>query len=240
MSLLPDTKEETTMDQPIKRRKLFTDVATLVVGPEKQVFKMHKELLCSVSPYFKAALEGDFKEAQEQKIELAEDDPETIEYFQLWLYMQSILDKEETVSSINWGALIKLYLLGETRLITTLQNQVIDLMIRKMYDGKKLLGHKLKYEVFDKTSPGSPLRKLIAEVSAQIGVLPEWKWSFVDGGEVAQRDFLKDLVLEMYRDRATRQEQDFWKIRCSYHIHAEGEARCSEDTPNPDTVLPRN
>ena len=217
--------------------RLFKDLVTLVVGPEKKPFKVHKGLLCSVSPVFKAALEGDFKEAQEQVIELTEDNSETIEYFQFWLYAQSILDTEERVSSIEWHVLMELYMLGEIRLIASLQNQVIDLMIRKTAISKSLPEHKVMYDIFDKTSPGSPLRKLIVQTSARTGNLSEWEWGFADTSVIAQRDFLKDLVLELYRDRKTKQEQDFWKIRCTYHTHAEGEGRCSEDTPNPDREL---
>ena len=201
---------------------------------------MHKGLLCSVSPYFKAALEGDFKEAQEKVIELTEDDSKTMEYFQFWLYAQSILDKEETVSSIEWDLLVELYVLGEARMIATLQNQVIDLMIRKATKENALPNNETMYDIFGKTCPGSPLRKFIVECSARLCVIPDWTWDFVDGAEKAQRDFLKDLVLEMYIDRAKKQEQDFWKIRCSYHTHAEGDARCSKDTPNPEKVLLRN
>jgi len=241
MSLLTETqKEEKTEGQPITRRKLFTDWATLIVGPEKKVFKMHRGLLCSVSPYFKTALEGDFKEAQEQKIELTEDDCEAMEYFQFWLYTQSILDKEETVSDIEWRILMELYVFGETRLITTLQNQVLDLIIRKVAKGKNLPEHKIMYDIFEKTCPGSSLRNYIVEASARIGNLAVWKWDFVDGEEIAQRDFLKELVVEMYKERTNKGERDFWMNRCSYHIHAEGEPRCSEYTPNPDNVLQKN
>ena len=201
---------------------------------------MHKGLLCSVSPYFRAALESDFKEAQEQVIELTEDDSQTMEYFQFWLYTQSILDKEETVSNISWHFLIELYVLGEIRLIATLQNQVIDLMIRKTIKDNQVPTLKTMYDIFDKTCPGSPLRKLIVDCSARLCNLPTWQWDFIDGTERAQRDFLKDLVVEVYNDRAKKQERDIWKIRCTYHTHAEGEARCSENIPCPDKVLLKN
>ncbi|MCJ1389249.1 hypothetical protein MMC18_002105 [Xylographa bjoerkii] len=201
---------------------------------------MHKGLLCSVSPYFKAALEGAYKEAQEQTIELIEDNAETMEYFQLWLYTQSILDKDDTVSSIEWHILMELYVLGELRLISDLQNQAMDFMIRKAAKTNALPEHKVMYDIFERTCPGSPLRKFIVEASARTSDLPNWKWDFVEGGETAQRDFLKDLVVEIYSDRARKQERNFWKIRCSYHIHREGEPRCPENTPNPDTVLSRS
>ncbi|MCJ1404985.1 hypothetical protein MMC11_008211, partial [Xylographa trunciseda] len=213
---------------------LLNDWATLIVGPEKKTFKMHEGLLCSISPFFKAALEGDFKEAQEHTIELIDDDPEIMEYFQLWLYTQSILDHEETVSDIEWGVLLELYVLREIRLISTLQNQVIDLMIRKLAKANELPGLDMMCGSFARTFPKSSLRKFLIEASARVGTLDEWSWDFTEGNEVAQRDYLNDLVLELYNDRENKQRRDFWKIRCTYHTHAEGEPRCSENTPNPD------
>lgn len=56
---------------------------------------MHKNLLCAVSDYFIAALEGNFKEAAEQKVELLDEDPEVIERFQLWLYTRDVLEEGE-------------------------------------------------------------------------------------------------------------------------------------------------
>ena len=37
-------------------------VVQFTVGPEKQVFHIHKGLLCNAAAYFRAALEGGFKE----------------------------------------------------------------------------------------------------------------------------------------------------------------------------------
>ncbi|MCJ1461297.1 hypothetical protein MMC28_011679 [Mycoblastus sanguinarius] len=40
----------------------FSTIARIIVGPEKQLFQIHKDLLCNVSTYFNAALNGQFKE----------------------------------------------------------------------------------------------------------------------------------------------------------------------------------
>ena len=57
-----------------------------MVGIEEKIFNTHKELLCEVSSYFKAALEGQFQEAETQTIKMVDEDAATFEYFQLWLY----------------------------------------------------------------------------------------------------------------------------------------------------------
>ena len=58
----------------------------MIVGPDRKVFSLHKRLLCENSEYFKAALEGSFKEATTQSIELLDDKVEIFKVFQHWLY----------------------------------------------------------------------------------------------------------------------------------------------------------
>ncbi|KAK4692430.1 hypothetical protein P7C71_g4777, partial [Lecanoromycetidae sp. Uapishka_2] len=68
-----------------KKRKYdldaFDDIVDIVVGPAKKVFKIHKEILCSASTYFRAALNGGFKEAEEQTVELPDDKVKVFKYF---------------------------------------------------------------------------------------------------------------------------------------------------------------
>lgn len=45
----------------------------LYVGPDREEFKLSKDLLCYVSPFFHAAFKGEFKEGQKQTMELLED-----------------------------------------------------------------------------------------------------------------------------------------------------------------------
>ncbi|KAF2100831.1 hypothetical protein NA57DRAFT_74430 [Rhizodiscina lignyota] len=65
-------------------------MVTIEVGPEKHPFIAHKDLLCYHSPYFRAAFEGSFMEAQQGKITLDEVLPETFGCFLDWLYMGKI------------------------------------------------------------------------------------------------------------------------------------------------------
>lgn len=58
----------------------------ILVGPDEKRFDVHKELLCSVSDFFSAALNGGFKEAATGVVKLPEQDTETFQYFVHWLY----------------------------------------------------------------------------------------------------------------------------------------------------------
>lgn len=63
-----------------------TDIVTLYVGENRTKFTVHKGLLTGNSDYFKKALDGPFKEAQENAIHLVEERAGSIEILIGWLY----------------------------------------------------------------------------------------------------------------------------------------------------------
>jgi len=205
---------------------LHGSAASLVVGEEKRVFIVPKELLYSVSEYFKAALEGNFKEATEQKVELPDDDPEVIERVLLWAYTGKILDQGETVDDMSFMNLAGIYVFAESRCVPQLQNDIIDLIIRRSYaTGIDLLDPIEDGNWYTNVSPSSLLRRLAADISADAGKLDSPDWKF----QSYPKDFLIGLIQAFYRIKEEGHVEDFWKIRCDYHIHAEGEPCCPDD-----------
>lgn len=65
----------------------------VIVGPERQHFYLHKVALTEVSPFFTAALDGDFKESKSQTITLPEDPVSAFKPFVKWVYFGQELDK---------------------------------------------------------------------------------------------------------------------------------------------------
>ena len=62
----------------------------IYVGPSKQHFHLHKNLLCSKVDYFRKMFESSFKEGVEQAATLPEDDPNAFALFVQWLYQESL------------------------------------------------------------------------------------------------------------------------------------------------------
>lgn len=62
------------------------EIVYIVVGPKKARFGLHKEHLCAVSPYFRAALKGNFQEAALGEVHLKDTNTTTFELFTEWLY----------------------------------------------------------------------------------------------------------------------------------------------------------
>src|SRR5690606_4839200 len=57
---------------------------TIAAGP--YTFRVHRAVICSQSGYFETLCESEFKEAQERKVELKEDDPEAVRCVIEFLY----------------------------------------------------------------------------------------------------------------------------------------------------------
>lgn len=56
------------------------------MGPKRKEFVVHKALLCHLSPYFRGALNSDFIEAQNNAVELKDEDPACFQYIVAWMY----------------------------------------------------------------------------------------------------------------------------------------------------------
>ncbi|TAQ89871.1 hypothetical protein B7494_g1793 [Chlorociboria aeruginascens] len=77
---------------------LGTEVVTIFVGPERKHYVVHKKLLTSQSEYFDKALNGRFKEAEENCIHLEEDVPAAVALLIGWLYRGVIPGTEKPLS----------------------------------------------------------------------------------------------------------------------------------------------
>ena len=145
------------------------NVKHVFVGEDKASFYVHENILCSASPFFKAAFNGNFKEAAEGDISLPEDDPETFERFLQYLYTKSYnlssyaTDKLEACQRQTWEY-VKLYVFAEKAQVEPLQHHIIRGLFA--LEQKKHTKYPVPYEcikyAYDHTMPGSPLRRILA------------------------------------------------------------------------------
>ncbi|PMD51563.1 uncharacterized protein K444DRAFT_504244, partial [Hyaloscypha bicolor E] len=61
-------------------------IVQIFVGPEKQAFQVHSNLICSVSHFFEKAFNDGCVEGTENKMDLPKDAPKTVLMFVAWLY----------------------------------------------------------------------------------------------------------------------------------------------------------
>lgn len=149
-------------DRLTNLRDDFEKTVIVKVGVEKRPFTVHKGILCKAAPYFRAALEGGFKEAQNHELELSEDDPAVFKHFLLWSYTGEILSPDAELADISYRTLVDLHILGEMRGVPTLRNKVIDILIDKQAQ-KNVIATSQVQHVYDNTSPGCPLRRFFVD-----------------------------------------------------------------------------
>ena len=189
------------------------------VGPKATVFQIHKGLLCKTAPYFKVAFEGQFKEAEEQTLELFDEDTTTFKHFQFWLYTNNIIHKSETVEDVSWQSLISLYIFAEVRDIADLQNAAMDILI-----DKEALEDAIPISEFDRiyeqTHESSPLRRIAIDWLTHVATLVPGRYVEVFHRDTFPKEALIDLVFAQYALRVGEKAliKDFKAVRSDYHV----------------------
>jgi len=70
-------KMQDSLDSPPVDSSLTSPIITLVVGHDQRIFAAHEDVLCR-SPFFSAALKGQWLEAGTKKVELPDEEPEIL------------------------------------------------------------------------------------------------------------------------------------------------------------------
>jgi len=74
-----------------------SETVSVLVGKKRKEFNVHKKLICQASKFFNDAFSGPFKEGQENRMHMPEDDPEVFSCFVDWLYRNPLPVVEDTI-----------------------------------------------------------------------------------------------------------------------------------------------
>jgi hypothetical protein len=118
----------------------FNDPVRIEVGPEdeREVFTIDSEILTSRSLFFRKALSGGFKEAEERVVKLPEDDPEIFGIYLHHLQTNELSVLPDPIPSDDTGdeeqaALINLYILAEKFQDVKSKNAIVRGLITSCY-----------------------------------------------------------------------------------------------------------
>jgi hypothetical protein len=100
---------------------------TIEVGADtkKEIFQVHKDLLCQKAPFFDKMFNGEFREGQIQTAQLPEDDPMIFKIFLAWVY-QGALGVDDYLQTDNDSSHSEVFTFAEKYCITDLADTVID------------------------------------------------------------------------------------------------------------------
>ncbi|THX99244.1 hypothetical protein D6D03_07347 [Aureobasidium pullulans] len=208
-----------TLVAHLVRSDMFRDVVTLVVGDNKKIYVLHKDLLCFYSDYFRAAFNGSFVEAIKRRVELPEVEEKTFEYFQLWLYTRKL-----DFVSMSFSDTTKLWIFGDQHQVPLLQNEAIDGLFAKRII-HRAFSVKVVPLAYQNTFAGSPLRRAVIEIASSVAIqdsphsitkaIYEHLWSV---------ESLIDLVRAVdSRDKDLQQYSLPKRGRCFFHVHGKDE-----------------
>ncbi|KAF2419759.1 hypothetical protein EJ08DRAFT_665833 [Tothia fuscella] len=148
--------------------KSFDTTSTIVVGPTKTEFLVHKDVATQQSPYFAAALNGSFSEGDSQTITLEEVDAKIFEHVVLWLYAGRLEYTEFFFKDgkPTYFTLLDIYSLADRLLIEGLRNAVVDRMAELAEATNSVPTPTDTHILYDSIRENSPLRRLILDLFA--------------------------------------------------------------------------
>ena len=151
----------------------FSDIKTvsLLVGPEKTEFIVHKKIICDASPFFYKAFNSGFREGRKQSMNLPEEGPELVDCLTQWLYapdFQKVRENLPVDTNVHTGE-VDFYLLAEKFGIKKLKDQIIDHLVQYTNDtsvnpaDKRFISFAKMAEIYNHTTPKDGLRKLVLQ-----------------------------------------------------------------------------
>ncbi|KAH3948663.1 hypothetical protein HBH70_071730 [Parastagonospora nodorum] len=212
--------------------------ATIIVGSDQKRFVVHQGLLTHYSEFFRAALTGRFKEAEDKVVKLEDQSPRIFEVFVHWLYYQRFPDAdhndgaeiielfqdeaclEKRYNSV--GTLIKLYVFADRHDVEKLRLATINELFQRVLETVNC-PHPTATSIefaFEHLDVGSPLCHFLADVTCYVDILDP-----LDPDDVNSLPFMRMLWLR-YKEmigKASRNDDELQL--CDYHEHADKEER---------------
>ena len=153
---------------------MLDNLITVVIGPEKKTYTIHKGLLCMYSQYFKAALSNDCIEASTLIFQLDEETPKTFDHFVNWLYTQQVVPHGGSIEAMPWMSLVQLYTFADRRSCIALKNDVMDSLVTKTVKDKMLIDNDSINYIWKNTPLSSKLRPFAVDFWAYCGQLDDF------------------------------------------------------------------
>ena len=194
---------------------------------------MHKELICYHSDFFRATLDGSFNEAENNVVDLPEDDVEVFKDFETWLYTKKLLNvKKVTQKSLH---LIKVFIFADKIRVLGLKNATLDkLRMRATKDHIAPATPDAIHYAWENTAAGSPLRRLLTDIFAY-NVKPESAEEDILAYPI---EFIADVTIVNMRRLPIRLKDEiapFEHDATSYHEH-DSSCSCCSGSRGPETA----
>ena len=154
-------------------------MVAIFVGEDKILFNLPKNILCKHSMFFQKALDGQFKEALDRRMDLPEDDPTAFAYLIQWFYQGKVdvlhdcltlrdKNRDLPIEREACRILFRLHHLSDKLLIKPPLHKGVLMELRVAFEqlqskGLPVITPDLVIDVYQNTIERAALRKLVAQ-----------------------------------------------------------------------------
>ena len=175
---------------------------TLLVGPDKVAFTVHKDLVCAASRYFNSMLNRDDGEHQTELLPL-EKRIEVFDDFVHWLYHDVENESQPYLTgSTQIRHYLDLYVFADRYEVLELKNEILDQLVTTPEIGgtTRLFSETEAYWIYRRLPRGSGLRKLLADVWIDADNRQETRRLMTKNWMSANPELTADLLNSMNRE----------------------------------------
>lgn len=201
------------------------------------MFKVHLNLLVAKVPYFEKMFRGGFREAEERKAHLPEDDPDVFGLFVEWLYRERLPAIRRAHADTLFNNRIDLYCFAEKICQEDLMDITITNMIKYLRNSSCEINTAEMLHIYQNTPPSSKLRKFAAcsfVYSFSQGDTDVWSTKELSAAMNKRLDLCEDVMAILRKNLGTIPDGvllenipvlDPREDLCKFHLH-EKETRC--------------
>jgi hypothetical protein len=209
----------------------LTEEVTVLVGSSEKRFMIHKDALVRHSTFFRAAINGGFREAKENLIRLPEINPKEFAIFAHWAYSNELIVMEpQDTGNDKFGRyqrlrLIRAYILADRLGIVRLQNQSMDNYIESMENFHRTPNRINIASVYEQLPERSPMRQLMLDYCVSYKKASWMK----ENAKYLPEEFTRDCLVAFAEavEIGKRPERPRDRDKCTYHAHNEEVPKCS-------------
>jgi hypothetical protein len=147
----------------------YTDLVSVLVGPDEQLFVAHRHAICAKPKFFRAACSERLSKGKEKKVTLPDLHPSVFQSYLSWVYSgqlhvsevcSEVFDAQTSINGRHFARHFELYLLDDILDDVRLRNKAIKILVK---DSTSFPSASVTSRVWDKTPENSPIRKMLVD-----------------------------------------------------------------------------
>ncbi|KAF2704182.1 hypothetical protein K504DRAFT_494945 [Pleomassaria siparia CBS 279.74] len=200
----------------IKKTPYTVDISGQIIkvcvgdGDQKKTFLVHESVICPRSEFFRRAMQGSWKEAEDHTINLMDEKPDIFQLYTQLLYTNSIpieLNSGRPGKKVHvCPPLSQLYVLADKLMDNTAKDHVLETLLLELRKTKKTHPGVSVINIIYENTPGPcPARRIMADL--WVDRVQGSIWITKHKSQTFHPDFILDIALGMLDRRFVPKEK---------------------------------